>query len=122
MKNLEQVRAFNALEAVKQGGFSRKDINGIPALVQSCGLLATAAFVSTGQKARDGMWKAMDAVARHLRDPLVGPRLTMPPSQVANETKAMLRELAEKQSSALIAATTETIAFLSYLKRFAPKP
>lgn len=127
-KNLEQLRAANALAAVSkgidpaQGGFERNDVNGLPALVQSCGLLATAAFVSVrGQNARLGMWNAMDAVVRHLRDEATGPLLTKTRhGDEVNETKVLLHELAGRDSHALIRATAEALAFLSYLKRFAP--
>ncbi len=127
-KNLEQVRAANALVAVskgtdpQQGGFERNDVNGLPALIQSCGLLATAAYVSVaGQDGRQGMWNAMDAVARHMRDAATGPLLTETQhgAQI-NETKVLLHELSERNSGALIRATAEALAFLSYLKRFAP--
>ena len=122
-KNLEQIRAANALKAVQQGGFDRNDVNGLPALVLCSGLLATAAFVSVDQQSdtRTGKWRAMDAVAKHLRDSQMGPLLKWPPTKYTNETKGMLDELAEAQSSALRVATAEALAFLSYLKRFAPK-
>jgi CRISPR-associated protein Cmr5 len=121
MKNLEQIRARNADKAVSAGNFTRNDVNGLPARVRSCGLLATAAFVSvTGQTSRTEMWNAMDAVAKHLLDPEIG-RLTRSPQGIETATKAMLKELSESDSARLIAATAEAIAYLSYLKRFAPK-
>lgn len=120
-KNLEQIRALHALDEVFNGRFDRNDVNGLPALVQSSGLLATAAFVSVGQGARDGMWNAMNAVARHLRCAETGPLLTMTAhGSEQNPTKVMLRELSERDSQVLIRATAEALAFISYLKRFAP--
>ncbi len=121
MKNLEQIRARNADKAASANTFKRSDVNGLPALVRSCGLLATAAFVSVaGQSSRTGMWNAMDAVARHLIDPEIG-RLMRAPTGSESATKSLLKELSDTDSVRLIAATGEAIAYLSYLKRFAPK-
>ena len=115
MKNLEQIRARNAEKAAGVENFSRNDVNGLPALVRSCGLLATAAFVSVvGQSSRTGMWNAMDAVAKHLLDPEIG-RLTRAPKGIETGAKIMLKELSDSDSSRMIAATSEAIAYLHTL-------
>ncbi len=122
-KNFEQLRAAHAFDAVSKGGFDRNDVNALPALIRSSGLLATAAFASVGQDARRGIWNVMDAVARHLRSEDFGPLLTkIAHGAQQNPTKVMLHELAERDSHSLIRATAESLAFLSYLKRFAPPP
>lgn len=120
MKNLEIIRARNALQAATgEQRFERSDVNGLPALVQSCGLLATAAYVSTGQEARRGMRAAFDAVATHLRDLDVAILLERPQGGNESPTDLLIRELTRRDSTALVAATAETQAYLSYLKRFA---
>lgn len=116
MQNLDQIRARNALEALENRTIYREDVSGMPALIISSGLLATAAFVSTGQDARAGMHAAMDEVASHLR--LVGKLNEQ--STKPNETKGLLDELSQKDSIDLQTATTEALAFLGFLKRFAP--
>lgn len=122
MKNLEQIRARNALNALRTPGpgpgMDKTDVAGLPALVQSCGLLATAAYVGTGQEARRGMLSAMNAVARHLRDPEIAILRQSAGTREESEAERLVRELAGRDSTALIAATTEALAYLSYLKRF----
>lgn len=119
-RNLDQIRADGALKAA--GKFAPADIAKLPPLILSNGLLATIAFAiepkAQGGLKRPEFARAMDRVAGHLADPLIG-RLN-----TENSTASlMLSELVSKESDSqrLIAATAEALAFLGYLKRFACK-
>lgn len=114
MKNLEQIRAANALEPAKD--LSRSAVNKLPAMILANGLLATAAFCNAegGGENRGDMKKALDATARHLAQR--GPLATG-----TNTVSGMIQDLSRRSSHELQLATAEALAFLAYLKRFAPK-
>ncbi len=114
MKNLEQLRAAHALEPAKN--LDRSAINKLPALILANGLLATAAFCEAegGGDNRSHMKRAMDATAAHLADRnLIAATKT--------STKGIIEDLGNRDSHYLQRATTEALAFIAYLKRFAPK-
>ncbi|MGH8023374.1 MAG: type III-B CRISPR module-associated protein Cmr5 [Limisphaerales bacterium] len=113
-KNLEQIRAAAALEAAKS--LSRSAVNKLPALILQNGLLAAAAFCEAegdGEN-RKGMKGALDATATHLaeRGQINGN---------CNTVKGMIDDLTKGDSHSLQRATAEALAFIAYLKRFAPK-
>jgi CRISPR-associated protein Cmr5 len=114
MKNLEQLRAANALEPARN--LDRSAINKLPALILANGLLATAAFceAESSGEGRGYMKRAMDATADHLakRGLLASGKTT---------TKGLIEDLRGRDSHHLQRATTEALAFIAYLKRFAPK-
>lgn len=121
MKNLDQIRAHNALLhkdriANSQGGGDA--ISGFPMLVFTDGLLAALAFAcewknqQTGARKHPGEYTVATAITEHLRDPK---------NPICNATDAddLLGKLASAHSDALLRrATGETLAFLLYLKRF----
>jgi CRISPR-associated protein Cmr5 len=114
MKNLEQIRAAAALPAAKD--LSRSAINKLPALIMQSGLLAAAAFSDAegGGENRKDMKKALDATATHLAER----------GHVATGTKTargIVDDLSKRDSHQLQRATGEALAFIAYLKRFAPK-
>lgn len=114
MKNLEQIRAANALEPAKD--LSRSAVNKLPAMILANGLLATAAFCNAegGGENRSDMKRALDATARHLANR----------GQLANginTVAGMIQDLSHRSSHELQRATAEALAFIAYLKRFAPK-
>jgi CRISPR-associated protein Cmr5 len=112
MQNLEQIRAAAALEPAE--GLDRSAVNKLPALIIANGLLAAAAFCQAegGGENRKGMKSAMDAIAAHLA------RQKLVKDSVAT-TKALIEDLVRRDSYHLQQATTEALAFLAYLKRFA---
>jgi len=114
MKNLEQIRAANALNPAKE--LSRSAVNKLPAMILANGLLATAAFCNAvgGGENRADMKKALEATARHLASR----------GHLSSETKTvaeMIEDLSKRTSYELQRATAEALAFIAYLKRFAPK-
>jgi CRISPR/Cas system CMR-associated protein Cmr5 small subunit len=130
MQNLEQIRASQALrfwnppngQRPDAGGVNKGDvINGLPALIINNGLLATLAFA----KAKGGGHSTlMLEVCRFLCD---SARKALPPAppRQANEADLdpyirLLTEGKDATSVRLQIATTEALAYLSYLKRFAP--
>lgn len=114
MKNLEQIRAAHALP--KAQGLSRSAVNKLPALILQSGLLATAAFCEAegGGENRKDMKKALEATAEHL-----SARGHIAPN--INTVRGMIDDLSRRSSHELQRATAEALAFISYLKRFAPK-
>jgi CRISPR-associated protein Cmr5 len=116
MENLDQIRAAaanNLLPHGKPHPFDRSDVVGIPALILSNGLLAAAAFCcEEGKDTRAGMKAAFKGIADHLKTR----GLT-----TATTGQALISDLATKDSLTLQRATTEALAYLAYLKRFAQK-
>lgn len=113
MKNLEQLRAAAALQAAP--GIKREAISKLPGLIINNGLLAAAAFCAADGDGpnRGDLQKAMLATAGHLAARKI---LTN-----GDSIKAMIEELAGRDSSVLQRATAEALAFLAFLKRFAEK-
>jgi len=118
MQNLEQIRARNALKAVREGvsggGVEGGDaLSGSPALIVNNGLLATLSF-SVSKKDKGGYKEICNALAVHLLDPAIGLLKDKP------ATLEGLRDfLVEKDSMVLRLCTSEALAYLNYLKRFA---
>lgn len=114
MRNLEQIRAKNALEAassIKPGpgeGDPQAVAKKVPTMIRENGILATAAFAKEGKV---GIQSVLEAVKTHLK------RLGIMP---VNES-GLLEWLTSRNSSKLRAVTAETMAYLSYLRRFAGK-
>lgn len=116
MQNLEQLRAAAALGPAKN--LDRSAISKLPALIISNGLLATAAFciAEGGGDNKKDMKLALDATAAHLAArQIIG--------QQNNTARGIIEDLSSPGRDAihLQRATAEALAFLSYLKRFAPK-
>lgn len=114
MQNLDQIRAARALTEARE--LSRSAVNKLPAMILSNGLLATAAFVNAegGGENRADMKKALDATARHLAS-------RGHVSEKVDSVADMIEDLSQRSSHELQSATAEALAFLAYLKRFAPK-
>lgn len=117
MKNLDQIRAKNAHDAVQRGvqgrGVQDGDaLSGFPALIVNNGLLSTVAY-AISKKDKGGYREICDAIARHLADPaisLLAGQATMP---------GLRDHLAAQDSAALRLCTAEALAYLNYLRRFA---
>ena len=120
MQNLEQIRAAAALPAADKT--TKADVNKLPAMIITNGLLATTAFATEAKKdggyKREAMADVLNDAAQHLANPVHG--LTVLAG--VTDARAMTKALSEKASSAeLQRATTETLAFIGYVKRFARK-
>jgi hypothetical protein len=130
MQNLEQIRAKHALnfwnpsqeQPPSARGVNQGDvISKLPSLIMSNGLLATAAFAKSKG---GGHEELITAVFRFLSAPDRGV-LPAPPQarQGERELDTFIRLLTDGHdatSTRLQVATAEALAYLGYLKRFAP--
>jgi len=121
MKNLDQIRAHNALRhkdriANSQGGGDA--ISGFPMLLLTDGLIAALAFACewkdqrSGTRKHPGEYTVATAMTEHLghKDNLICD---------ATDADDLLHKLASSNTDTLLRrATAESLAFLSYLKRF----
>jgi len=117
MTNLDQLRAAAAIKAASN--VNRAAVNKLPAMIIQNGLLATAAFCSAagGGDNRPMMLSAMDALAAHLGDK----RLGLASLEGTRAARDLVNRLTQRDCPPgdLQRATTEALAFLSFLKRFA---
>ena len=118
MQNLEQVRARNALRCQKEDGALIVGLHGgevikkLPPLILSHGLLAIAAYAFDK---KEGWQIVLNHVARHLADP----DIAIVPSATQNHGQLMAFLTGpEATSETLKLATLETMAWLSYARRF----
>jgi CRISPR/Cas system CMR-associated protein Cmr5 small subunit len=118
MKNLEQIRAANALTYAEAGVNTRGTKGGevvkkLPALIMSNGLLAAGAFAYAKGEG-EGWYVCFDHLAAHLANSDVG---VMPPNKRTLIT--LLDHLTKEADSATLKeATDEALAWLCYAKRF----
>lgn len=123
-QNLEQIRATNALRTanLEEGRVrpTKGYVSKLPAMILTNGLLAAVAFAGerkgTSDRKRPEMNLAVNGLAHHLADP----KLNMPGLNGCRDAESLLRQLGNLQSLDLQRATDEALAFLGYLKRFAP--
>ena len=120
MKNLEQIRAAKALAVAPKT--SKTAVSKLPAMILANGLLAAAAFA--GEKKKDGktpkrseMKAALDGVAEHL----AAAELSITVLANAKTGEDLITKLSAADSGHLHRATSEALAFLSYVKRFTTK-
>lgn len=117
MKNLEQIRACAADAAIKQHpNLSRSAVSKLPALILQNGLLAASAFCNAegGGEGRGHVKRALDETAKHLAER----------GRIAaglQTVKDIIDDLSKRDSHQLQLATSEALAFIAYLKRFAQK-
>ena len=108
MKNLEQIRAKNALEAANNPSYKFNGKNGgdmvkkVPTMILENGILATLAFSTETGKGYEDVFKAC---ITHLEKNVT--------------VEGFLSELTNSDSSNLRAVTSEVMAYLNYLRRFA---
>lgn len=119
MQNLEQIRARNALNFANRGPVrgdkGGKVIEKVSPLIQNHGLLATAAYSFTEN---EGWQKVFDAIAQHLADKDVAI------VDVGCTDRVKLMEFLTRKeitSETLKLATAETMAWLTYARRFVKK-
>ena len=120
MQNLEQVRARNALAFANTGGVSGKQggevIKKVSPLIMNHGMLATAAY--SYSENNEGWRKVFDAIALHLADKDIAIV-----SDTVKDRQSLMAFLTETgtTSETLKLATTETMAWLTYARRFVKK-
>ena len=122
MKNLEQIRAKHALEFWNHPN-SQKDevsgenggdvVRGLGSLIINNGLLATLAFANEKKK---GYEKFMMEIGRYLQSKGEDGRKFW--DEDTSTLPAFIKKLTSSDSQLLQMATSETLAYLSYLKRF----
>jgi CRISPR-associated protein Cmr5 len=118
VKNLEQIRAANALACADS--LERQAVRKLPALLLANGLLAAASFSldSESRKSMRAIWAAIGNHLHqrgHLKAALTG-------ADDNAKVRSFLKELAGRSSPELQRASSEALAYLGYLKRFTPKP
>jgi len=122
MQNLDQLRAAHALIAAALPGpkpntklIDKSSVAKLPGMILTNGLLATLAFACEAEKPkRAAMNAASDSLAKHLA-------ATIPELAGSTSGPALGTNLAKGTDLTLQRATTEALAYLSYLKRFAEK-
>lgn len=126
MKNLDQIRASNALKATKEKTFSGKDggeiAKKVPTIIRENGILGALAFAlekkgKKGEYAVAGMKDVLDAIVEHLSDP----RIQRLPASVKDAEMWLEYLVNDSSSDALREQTAEAMAYLSYFRRFAHK-
>lgn len=123
MKNLEQIRAANALLYAEKAQSTRGTNGGevvkkLPALIMSNGLLAAGAFAYAKGEG-EGWYVCFDHLAAHLAHTEVA---VVPADK--RDLKALLEYLTKDKdanSNILQQATDEALAWLCYAKRFVKK-
>jgi CRISPR/Cas system CMR-associated protein Cmr5 small subunit len=125
MQNLDQLRAAHALAWVNTCNpnptaptLVRRDAAKLPAMLLTNGLLAAFAFAcEAGKDPRAGLAKVCTGIARHLADPTTG----FPELAGQTDPDKLADKLSKSDALVLQRATTEALAYLAYLKRYAPK-
>ena len=121
MKYLEQIRAANALNAAKtkfEGAEGGGIVKKVPTMIRENGLLGALAFAAekkNGSYKNGDHHKVFEQIVIHLRNPDIA--LLTPTFEATTEN--LIKFVARESSSKLREITAETMAFLSYLRRFA---
>lgn len=122
MYNLEQIRARNAWTFAQKNGDKIRGPQGGEVIkklaphILNHGLLATAAY-SFNEK--PGWQLTFDAIACHLADPNIG---LVPAEKVKDRASLMSFLTSETTTSGVLnLATSETMAWLQYARRFVTK-
>ena len=113
MQNLDQLRAAHAIREAT--ATDKASVSKLPAMILTNGLLGALAFATEeGKKPREKMKAAADSLASHLSK-------LIPEIGAVTNGQSLATKLAGGDALTLQRATTEALAYLSYLKRFAPK-
>lgn len=118
-KNLEQIRAKNALELAKDLKLTKTESKRAPAMIMENGLLGALAFAQEkgGEKGGE-MAKVMEACVAHWQSLTSGELQTgLTDSKV--DLKEFSKEICECSAAELRRRTEEIMAFLNYLRRYA---
>ncbi|WCJ60671.1 type III-B CRISPR module-associated protein Cmr5 [Fontisphaera persica] len=118
MKNLEQIRAANALDYARSGENTRGQEGGnvlkkLPALIMNNGILAAGAF-GYAQNENSGWKSCFNNIAKHLAHK----EIAIVPEDKSDLEKLMDYLSNSADSNTLKLATEEALAWLSYARRF----
>lgn len=118
--NLEQIRAKNALDIAKSWKKSNNQVAGYYSFILNNGLLSTLAF--SIQK-KEEMEQVAEAITYHIRNMIK--KNLLPCTFSCQSSITFIDELSNGTGLQLRLIANESMAFLSYLKRFnslLPKP
>lgn len=119
-RTLDQIRALNAYTAGQQAEFQGKEggevAKKVPGLVVMHGLLGAMAF-ALSDKNKAGHRAVFEVVRKHLRDPAIDD----PTVRGVESVESWFERLAEADSAQLRLTTAETLAYLTFFRRFAKK-
>lgn len=128
MKNLEQIRAKNALNVKinSEEGESDSIAKKVPAMIMTNGILAAAAFALNKQRdfekkpnrdmsKKPGYVQVFEAIIHHLQDK----EIHLLDVSVCSLEKFIATLTTDTDSCKLRLITAETMAYLNYLRRFA---
>ncbi len=113
MKNLEQIRAKNALN-MKIGtgaGGGESVAKKVPAMILDNGIIAAAAFA---KETGEGYKNVFEAIIWHLADPQIAYL-----DDREMKLDEFIEHLVKENSDRIRLITAETMAYLNYLRRFA---
>lgn len=118
LRNLEQLRAQHAYawrDKIRAGaGGGRAVAKKVPAMIISNGFLGALAFaISKESKEEDGHLSVFEAIIDYLHTAKVDCGIT------ATEPDKFMDELCAANADTLRAITSEAMAYLNYLRRFA---
>lgn len=124
MKNLDQIRASNALSAANSHTFKGVNDGGIvkkiPTMIRENGFLGALAFAcekGKENKPKNGDHnKVFEVILQHLKDPQVAVI-----KMEGTSADALMAHVVAQSSAKLREITAESIAYLAYLRRFASK-
>ena len=121
MRNLEQIRAANALvvcsETEFKGANNGEVVKKVPAMIRQNGILGAAAFALENQRKTDHA-DVFKAIIKHLATPGIN---KIEQSCELKEFIEWLTQYPDASSERLREVTNEAMAYLSYLRRFANK-
>ncbi|NCD32191.1 MAG: type III-B CRISPR module-associated protein Cmr5 [Spartobacteria bacterium] len=127
MKNLEQIRAENALNAAQKAHFRGADggsiVKKIPTMIRENGILGALAFAveqnDKGNYKNGDHAEVFKCIMRHLNDPRIASVQQL--AETNNSPEALLAYLVQSEAQQLRAITAESMAYLTYFRRFATK-
>lgn len=116
MQNLDQLRAAHAIR--EAAATDKASVSKLPAMILTNGLLGALAFAAEAEKPkRAKLLAAVTSLSKHLAQPALG----LPELAGVATPSALATKLASGEALTVQRATTEALAYLSYLKRYAPK-
>jgi len=116
MQNLDQLRAAHAIKEAPKT--DKASVAKLPAMILTNGLLGALAFSAEAEKPKRRQLKAAaTSISLHLAQPDLG----IPELVGVTTPEALATKLAGGTALTLQRATSEALAYLSYLKRYAPK-
>ena len=137
MKNLEQIRALNALKTTENTKFSGRAngevVKKVPVMIQQNGILAALAFASETKKDNSlkniGYALVFIAAIFHCQSLDMLGKTIVPYKDMTevndnvnpNYLRAFSDLLCQKDATFLRTVTAEIMAFLNYLRRYAAK-